>query len=204
MLDDLGPYPIGKFICINYWYICTTLFDLHRDASNTGTLSLIRDGIKCSCIYYFLFLSGASANLTWIWILSLLWVGTLSLCNIHPDRTLQSGPHNLYCSFLNYFCFIAAANVINVEPELEGSTISHIKHSWYKYLHPFLFHYWDRLSLRSENMEVVFVEDVWPFPYWITWEPLLSLIANLHWVYSWIDRFARYTISGSILLGNLL
>ena len=47
MLDDLDPPHIGNFRCGNCWDIFTSTFDLRRDASNTGIISLYRYGIKC-------------------------------------------------------------------------------------------------------------------------------------------------------------
>ena len=100
--------------------------------------------------------------------------------------------------------FISDTHTTCSDPELDGSTISHIINAWSKDIFPSSLQYWDRWALRYANMEQVVVEYVWPLSYWIPWEPLFPPIAYLCWVYSWIYRFAYSAISGYILLGQIM
>ena len=72
-------YYFGKFRCGKCGDICTTKFDLCRDASNTGIISLYRYGIKCSCSYSSWAFFSASVVLKWSWNWLLIWEGTLFL-----------------------------------------------------------------------------------------------------------------------------
>ena len=128
----------------------------------------------------------------------------LSSSFFHLDRALLFGLHNLYLGIFCHFFLIAAANTPCVDLEVDGSTISQIINAWSKYMNPYSFHDWYNWALRVTDTEHVVVEDVWIFPYWIPWEPMLHLIAELNWEYSWIDRFAHSATSVSILLGQFL
>ena len=113
-------YTILKFRCGNWWDICTTAFDLHRNASNTGILSLFRHVIKHNCRYSSFVFLGASSTLTWPLIWSLILEVPFSLCNFPPDRTLLSIPHNLSCGFLCHIFLIAAAHAPCADLEVDG------------------------------------------------------------------------------------
>ena len=106
--------------------------------------------------------------------------------------------------FSAIFCFYSDVHANFAYLEVDGSTISHMSNAWYKELNPYSFHYWDSWSLHSMNVERVVVEDVWPLTYWIPWEPLIPPIAELCWVYSWIDLFVRSATSGSVFLGQFM
>ena len=62
ILDDLGPYPIGKFRSGNCCYICTTVFYLCRYSSNNGIISLCKYGINYCCRYSSCVLLDASST----------------------------------------------------------------------------------------------------------------------------------------------
>ena len=97
MQDDFGPYPIEKFRCGSCWDICTTTFDLLRDSSNTGILSLCRYGIKCSCRYSsFLHPPDYEVGHCFQYIY-------LSFLFFHSYMAPLFVPHNLSCGFLCQF-----------------------------------------------------------------------------------------------------
>ena len=154
--------------------------------------------------YSSLVLLGDSSTPTWLWGCSFLWTCPVVLCIFHSDRILLFGPQSISCGFLCPFFWIAAAHTTHVELEVEKSVILQMRNAWYKDLITSSFYDWYRWALLDANAEHVVVEIVWPLPYWIPWISLLPPISGLRWAYSWIDHFARYAKSGSVLLGNFL
>ena len=88
--------------------------------------------------------------------------------------------------------------------DVYGSTISHIISSCYRHPNHSYFQYWASWTLISSSMDHSVVEDVWPHPHWLSWEPLIILIVEVNCGYSWIGHFDHYATSGSILLGNFM
>ena len=99
----------------------------------------------------------------------------------HPDRTTLSSLITSLAVSSDFFVFIAAAHATRAGLDVDGSTISHMRNYWYKYLNSSSLQNWSRWALRSENMDLIVVEYVWTLPYWIPWEPLFHPIAELCW-----------------------
>ena len=96
------------------------------------------------------------------------------------------------------------AHATRTDLDVDGSIISHLTSAWSRDTNTFSSQYCVRWNIRSSKMDNTAAKDVWPILYWLTWKPLLPLIDKLHQTYYWIDHFARYETSGSILAGQFL
>ena len=88
--------------------------------------------------------------------------------------------------------------------DVDGLTILHMINPWSRKLTSYSLQDWVRCTLCSVNVERPVADGVCPNCTWLPWGPLLPPIYELHWLYSWIDRFVRSAMSRYNLLGNFL
>ena len=100
-----GPSHIWKFRCGNCWDICTTSTDLHRYYSNTGILSLYRNGITCNIRYPRWMLLSVYDKVTWSFIWSVFRIILLIYETFCQYCTLPFGLNFLFCEF-SQLCLI--------------------------------------------------------------------------------------------------